>query len=244
MAAPSTKIAVHSLSDLKNTTDDFIPLHLHNLKFRQIHTKTDVRLALGYSAVLISAALFYFDWKFGWAVTKPWTAPAVVAYFVLNGVFTYWVWWVESGLVYEGVGKTGRIAIRTSTKKHTPIYHLTATFTPSSSSSATPQTLTLHLPFTTIFTSEGSFAPKPFQQFLASSIPVIGAADPSNVVEEIGRGSETPAQGGGAFNVSASNAVEILEQLKRSARANQRTKASGSSGAAAVGQGGQGRRRK
>jgi hypothetical protein len=64
---------------------------------------------LGYTAVTIAAVLFYFDWKFGWETTKPYTAPAVVAYFVLNGAFTYWLWWVERGLVYEGEGKGGKV---------------------------------------------------------------------------------------------------------------------------------------
>lgn len=41
----------------------------------------------------------------------------------------------------------------------------------------------------------------------------MGAADPSNVVEEIGRGSETLKN---YTNASGTNALEILEQLKAS----------------------------
>jgi hypothetical protein len=127
------KIAVHSLSgnysmraktvrtyankllpDLKNTTDDALPNYLHSLKFRQIHTQTDVRLALGYVAVIIAGALFYFDWKFGWEASKPYTAAAVAAYFILNGAFSYWLWFVEKGVVYEGEGKTGRVSLAPS----------------------------------------------------------------------------------------------------------------------------------
>jgi hypothetical protein len=95
--------------DLKNTTDDALPNYLHSLKFKQLHTQTDVRLALGYVAVAIAGALFYFDWKYGWDASKPYTAPAVVAYFALNGAFSYWLWFVEKGVVYEGEGKTGRV---------------------------------------------------------------------------------------------------------------------------------------
>lgn len=62
------------------------------------------------------------------------------------------------------------------------------------------------------FTADGYFIAKPFQQWLASEVPVIGAADPNNVVEEIGRGSGADQ----TFNVNASNAAEILEQLKAS----------------------------
>jgi hypothetical protein len=73
------------------------------------------------------------------------------------------------------------------------------------------------------FTADGFFVAKPFQQWLASEVPVIGAADPNNVVEEIGRGSSQGGLGMGQgmggqqhFEVNATNAQEILEQLKAS----------------------------
>jgi hypothetical protein len=73
-----------------------------------------------------------------------------------------------------------------------PIYKVTIRHT-------TPQKqwkeFKVEAPFTRWFTSDGSFVAKPFQQFLASEIPVIGAADPANVVEEIGRGSTVESKG-------------------------------------------------
>ncbi|PSN60806.1 hypothetical protein BS50DRAFT_563484 [Corynespora cassiicola Philippines] len=209
----TTKIAVHSLADLKNTTDDALPNYLHSLKFRQKHTSTDVRLAMGYAAVIIAGALFYFDWKFGWEASKPYTAPAVVVYFLLNSAFTYWMWFVEKGLVYEGEGKTGKLKIHASTQKHIPVYECTVTFTPAPYSSNPPQTLQIRAPFTRWFTSDGYFIAKPFQQWLASEVPIVGAADPNNVVEEIGRGSEMEKY---ISSKTGQNAVEILEQLKAS----------------------------
>jgi hypothetical protein len=81
------------------------------------------------------------------------------------------------------------------------------------------------------FTSDGYFIAKPFQQWLASEVPVIGSADPNNVVEEIGRGSGAE-RASGKFEVNSSNAAEILEHLK-------------SNGANVTGaSGGSGRRRK
>ncbi|KAF1940245.1 hypothetical protein EJ02DRAFT_456188 [Clathrospora elynae] len=208
------KIAVHSLPDLKATTDDALPNYLHSLKFKQIHTQTDVRLVLGYSAVIIAGALFYFDWKYGWEASKPYTLSAVVAYFILNGAFSYWLWFVEKGVVYEGEGRTGRVRILSSTKKHIPIYECDVVFHPTPYSSNPSQTLHIRAPMTHWFTSDGYFVAKPFQQWLASEVPVIGAADPNNVVEEIGRGSL-----GGmdkTLNLNSSNAVDILQQLKAS----------------------------
>ncbi|KAF2132848.1 hypothetical protein P153DRAFT_364112 [Dothidotthia symphoricarpi CBS 119687] len=210
------KIAVHSLPDLKNTTDDALPNYLHSLKFKQIHTQTDVRLALGYSAVIIAGALFYFDWKFGWEASKPYTAPAVAAYFLLNGAFTYWLWFAEGGVVYEGEGKTGKVRISSSTKKHIPIYECDVVFTPAPYSSNPQQKIHIRAPLTRWFTSDGYFIAKPFQQWLASEVPVIGEADPNNVVEEIGRGSAADQ----TFDINnATNAMEILEQLKASGAA-------------------------
>jgi hypothetical protein len=98
------------------------------------------------------------------------------------------------------------------------------------------QTLHIRAPFTRWFTSDGYFVAKPFQQWLASEVSVVGAADPNNVVEEIGRGSETLKN---YTNASGTNALEILEQLKASG-ANVNV---GGGGAAAGGKG-TGRRRK
>ncbi|KAF5844207.1 hypothetical protein GGP41_004958 [Bipolaris sorokiniana] len=218
------KIAVHSLPDLKSTTDDALPNYLNSLKFKQIHTSTDIRLVLGYTAVTIAGALFYYDWKFGWEASKPFTLPAVVAYFVLNSIFTYWLWFVEKGLVYEGEGKTGKnnrkrpthgakLRISSWTKKHIPIYECDVVFTPAPYASNPQQTLHIRAPMTRWFTEDGYFVAKPFQQWLASEIPVIGAADPNNVVEEIGRGSASMDT---TLNLNSSNAVDILQQLKAS----------------------------
>jgi len=61
-----------------------------------------VRLVLGWTAVVIAGVLFYFDWKLGWEQTKVWTLPAVIVYFILNGAFTYWIWFVEKGIIFVG----------------------------------------------------------------------------------------------------------------------------------------------
>ena len=88
--------------DLKNTTDDALPNYLTSLNFSQSHFLTDIRLCLGYCAVMIAAFTFYFDWKLGWDMTKNVTVWAVVAYFILNGALTAWIWEVEKGKVFLG----------------------------------------------------------------------------------------------------------------------------------------------
>lgn len=88
--------------DLKNTTDDALPNYLTSLKFKQSHFLTDVRLTLGYSAVAIAGITFYFDYMHGWDKTKVGTLWAVIAYFILNGALTYWIWGVEKGKIFTG----------------------------------------------------------------------------------------------------------------------------------------------
>lgn len=89
-------------TDLKNTTDDALPNCMTSLKFKQSHYLTDVRLALGYSAVVIAAITFAADYKYGWDATKAGTFWAVIVYFLLNGAFTLWLWQVEKGVVFSG----------------------------------------------------------------------------------------------------------------------------------------------
>lgn len=109
-----SKISPYSLNDLKNTTDDAMGNYLRGLKFKQDNSKLDFRLAVGYTSVIIAGALFAADYKLGWEATKGWTAYAVAAYALLNATFTYWMWGVEKGLVFEGT-KNGKKVRRVST---------------------------------------------------------------------------------------------------------------------------------
>ncbi|CAF9938127.1 hypothetical protein IMSHALPRED_000681 [Imshaugia aleurites] len=178
----ATKIAVYSVPDLKNTTDDALPNYLTSLKFKQSHFLTDVRLALGYSAVVIAAITFYADYKLGWDKTKYWTFWAVLLYFTLNGALTFWIWGVEKGKVFAGevdhpsVGRKS-LSIASSVAKYTPIYNITVEYT---NAEGETKTLRLSSPFTRWFDNDGFFVARPFQQWLASEIPLIGQVDPKN----------------------------------------------------------------
>ncbi|KAL8737226.1 MAG: hypothetical protein Q9181_001880 [Wetmoreana brouardii] len=176
MTAP--KISVYSLSDLKNTTDDALPNYLTSLKFKQTHVLTDVRLALGYTAVVIAGVTFYADHKLGWDTTKYWTLWAVVAYFILNGALTYWIWGVEKGKIFTGERNDTLVSIASSVTKHKPIYNLKVRY---ERLGKEPKTLEISAPFTRWFDSDGYFVATPFQQWLASEVPIIGEADPKKV---------------------------------------------------------------
>ena len=63
---------------------------------------TDVRLAFGFTACAIAAGTFYYDYTLGFEKTKQCTLYAVIAYFTLNTLLTWWIWWVEGRKVYVG----------------------------------------------------------------------------------------------------------------------------------------------
>ena len=63
---------------------------------------TDIRLGLGYAAVVIAAATFSLDYKLGWDKTKDFTLWAVIVYFILNSTLTLWIWAAEKGKIYSG----------------------------------------------------------------------------------------------------------------------------------------------
>jgi signal peptidase complex subunit 2 len=114
---PTTPLEL-TLTDCKNTTDDALQNYLNSLKFRQSHWYTDLKLALGYSAVIIAAVTFALDYKYGFEATKRFTTLAVVVYFILNAAFTFCVWHVENGLVYVGAWKGRKVYTHSLT--HSP----------------------------------------------------------------------------------------------------------------------------
>ena len=114
---PPTKVNNASLSELKTTSDDAIaPVSLNlsrhtngqymkSINYVQSHTLTDVRLILGYAAVLAVAAAAYYEYKVGFQQAKTWSILSVGTYFFLNAGLYIWTTYIESETVY--VGKKG-----------------------------------------------------------------------------------------------------------------------------------------
>ena len=149
-------------------------------------------MTLGYTAVLIAAATFYFDYKLGWDETKLYTFWAVLLYFFLNSTLTIWIWGVEKGKIYNGskddvlVSLTIKccshidkiqISIISSVTKHSPTYKLKIRSSgPAKSNAFDWKETEIEAPFTRWFTADGEFVAKPFQQWLAAEIPIVGQA--------------------------------------------------------------------
>ncbi|ROT35593.1 microsomal signal peptidase 25 kDa subunit [Sodiomyces alkalinus F11] len=222
------RITVYNQADLKHTSDDAIANYLNSLRFTQSHTLTDVRLGLGYSAFLIAAACFAWDYKFGFFATKPYTAAAVVLYTLLQGALTLWVWLVEKGVVYEGISPDGeKISITTSTTKNVPVYNLTITITPKS---GPPVTLNISRPFNQWFDSQGHFVAVPFQEMFASNVSAIGKLDAKRV--KTPSASMAPAAGGystemldAVLDASTASATGSVDSAEATAKKPKRRKA-------------------
>ncbi|KAJ5306807.1 hypothetical protein PENANT_c003G06959 [Penicillium antarcticum] len=180
----STKVPVYSTNDLKSTSDDALLPYLTNLPapyaFTPDHSKTNIRFLLGYSAVAIAGFTFYADRILGWeATTSPWIIAAVVTYFILNSILTYWVWGVEAGEVYCGKRKTGEtISVSSSSKKFSNIYKLHVSY--KSASGKVLQEKRCEAPYGTWFSAEGVFHPEPFRSWLAGEIDVLRLAAKEN----------------------------------------------------------------
>lgn len=68
---------------------------------------------------------------------------------------------------------TTQIEISTAVTKHDPTYNLEITY---SQGSSAPTTIKISRPFSQWFDASGRFVAAPFQEMLASQVPVIGKA--------------------------------------------------------------------
>lgn len=154
-----------------------------------------MRLVLGFSAVTIAGSTFYYDYTLGFDKTKVMTLYAVIAYFVINTVLTWWIWGMEGGKVYVGsrdgvtvsrslqkkcaqrinINSGIKITISSHTEKHSPIYHLKIV---SQSLKQKPTTTEAESPFTSWFDTQGFLVEKPFMTFISNSIPSMAATTP------------------------------------------------------------------
>lgn len=83
--------------------------------------------------------------------------------------------------------------------KHTPIYKVTVRYSEAEKNEPFDwETLEIEAPFTRWFTVDGEFIAKPFQQWLASAVPVIGKADSASVSKKSGQQISETSSGSAA----------------------------------------------
>jgi signal peptidase complex subunit 2 len=75
---------------------------MKSLNFVQVHTLSDIRLALGYTAALVVAIVAYYEYRVGFQAAKGWSTLSVGAYFLLNAALYYWTTYIERDIIYIG----------------------------------------------------------------------------------------------------------------------------------------------
>ncbi|EFR02144.1 hypothetical protein MGYG_05146 [Nannizzia gypsea CBS 118893] len=170
-------VPVYASAELKNTSDDAITTYLtlglpKPNRFVASNTKSDIRLMIGYSAVSIAGVSFYFDYMKGWEFTAPWMLYAVIAYFILNTVYTGWIALVENRQVFEGTTAKGEtLQISSHSKKLSSTYKLH--FRHTSPSGQVVQEKTIEAPFSKWFSADGTLHFEPFSEWLKSEIKLV-----------------------------------------------------------------------
>jgi len=75
---------------------------MKSLGYLQNHTLSDIRLGLGYAAVICCAAAAYYEYKVGFKEAKSWSMLGVGAYFLFNAGLYFWGYFIEGNTVYVG----------------------------------------------------------------------------------------------------------------------------------------------
>ncbi|KIW51051.1 hypothetical protein PV05_09806 [Exophiala xenobiotica] len=216
MSSPAQKVSLYSVNDLKNATDDALAPYLTSLSkpytFKQQHYTTNIRLILGYTAVIIAGVLFYADYKLGWDATKAYTGPACVAYFVLNSALTYWIWAVEAGTVFVGTREGGqKLRLKSSTQKYKPMYKLKVTY--EAPSGKKWEDKEVEGSFTQWFNTHGYLQKKELHSWLAENIEVLGVA------QKEGKAKIESAPSAGAIDDATLAAISGPEMMSFSSSA-------------------------
>ncbi|BFZ53304.1 Signal peptidase complex subunit 2 [Savitreella phatthalungensis] len=168
-------VNLYNLTELRTTTDDAVAATLAETDLQRSHFYADVRLALGYVAVISAAAAGYHDWKVGFEAAKAYTLVGVLLYFAAYGGMVGWQWFIERGMFYEGRRGTQLIQLRSTTSKTEPVYKLQITV--KDKSSARPRTTHHQELFTKWFDVDGNIVKEPLATWVSSIVQSVLASN-------------------------------------------------------------------
>ena len=90
----TTKLNKFSLPELKNSSDDELAIYLRERGYQRRFTLIDIRLTLGYLAVLASIVASSAGYFLSFNDSKIYVIPGVCLYFIFNGLYNGWMWFV------------------------------------------------------------------------------------------------------------------------------------------------------
>lgn len=156
-------VSLYSLSDLKTTCDEQITSIITSKGYETNNFYGDVRLALGFGAVIVAGLTAFIDYKLGFFEAKyPYTVIGLVLYGLLNVAYTFWMYQVERGLIFFGTSvqdNTKQIKVLskkgTPKSKYDPIYTLTFVISKGVKDSKISESGSVAIPFEKVFASNG-----------------------------------------------------------------------------------------
>ncbi len=108
---------------LRTVLDDQLPDIFSKRGYTQSFILGDIRMAIGFTASIIAALYGYYDYQNGFIAALPYCRFAVPAFFILNTILTFWMFYVEGNIKYQGINKNGsKITISTEAPKYEPKY--------------------------------------------------------------------------------------------------------------------------
>ncbi|KAJ9105889.1 hypothetical protein QFC20_004224 [Naganishia adeliensis] len=129
---PSIHINKANLVELKHACDDAVKSIMKDYQFTEIHTHTDIKLALGWLAVLVAAGTAGYSYKVGFEETKGVATAGVIAYFILSGIQLLYAYYFEGSKIYIGKRKS------LSKRIETEVIRISSRTLPSSTSPPQP----------------------------------------------------------------------------------------------------------
>lgn len=145
--------------------DDNLPASLAQLGYTQSFSLIDLKIALGYTTVLIAGGLFLVDKKYGFESIFNITIAAILVYALASLVLYYFSSVGEyKNNKYIGYNDKGeKILVAAWTVKYKPIYHIKLVLN-------NKEEITAELEFTKVFDSWGYYKQEETTEFLKGVI--------------------------------------------------------------------------
>jgi len=179
------KVNNASVIELKNALDDAIKRFLSRPDlFKQINLHTDVRLALGWSGVIVAGATAFYSYRLEFEQAKPMIWIGLIVYIILTLSQAIYAYFIEGEIIFVGKRKTfdkrivtERITLSSRTKPSTPqnppAYTLSLTYrrsTNAGKSLLNRGQATESRPYTAFFDDEGVLDHDHFERWVGEIV--------------------------------------------------------------------------
>ncbi|KIM24822.1 hypothetical protein M408DRAFT_75422 [Serendipita vermifera MAFF 305830] len=102
------KVNNYNAAELKVACDDALRRYIArpDTSFRTVNRHTDIKLALGWSSVIIAGLTAAYGYKVEFEKSKPAVWVGVILYVVLSSLYSLYAYFIEGDTIFEGKRKT------------------------------------------------------------------------------------------------------------------------------------------